>query len=55
MGNSGMLNMHEYSELIYVDRSTVVGNIINNYLKQTQEVDDHAIHLMFSANRWEAM
>jgi len=38
----------------FPDRSTPIGGIINGYLKQTQELDDRAIHLLFSANRWEA-
>lgn len=28
--------------------------MINNYLAQKSELDDRAIHLLFSANRWEA-
>ena len=27
--------------------------MINGYLKNTQELDDHVLHLLFSANRWE--
>lgn len=27
--------------------------MINSYLTQTSELDDRAIHLLFSANRWE--
>jgi dTMP kinase len=27
--------------------------MIDSYLKSTSELDDHAIHLLFSANRWE--
>eukprot|EP00494_Astrolonche_serrata_P033300 UN33569 len=37
----------------FPDRSTPVGKSINNYLTNTLELDDMAIHLMFSANRWE--
>lgn len=29
--------------------------MIDDYLRQKNELDDHAIHLLFSANRWEAM
>lgn len=29
--------------------------MIDDYLQQKNELDDHAIHLLFSANRWEAM
>lgn len=28
--------------------------MIDAYLKSSLEMDDHAIHLLFSANRWEA-
>lgn len=27
--------------------------MIDSYLRSESEVDDHAIHLLFSANRWE--
>ncbi|KFM75698.1 Thymidylate kinase, partial [Stegodyphus mimosarum] len=37
----------------FPDRSTVIGNIIGKYLEGSQELEDHAIHLLFSANRWE--
>lgn len=39
----------------FPDRSTAVGKILDQYLKKTQELDDHAVHLLFSANRWEAV
>ncbi|KAG2226027.1 hypothetical protein INT45_002493, partial [Circinella minor] len=39
----------------FPDRTTQTGQMIDGYLKQTQQLDDHAIHLLFSANRWEAM
>lgn len=29
--------------------------MINAYLAKATELDDHAIHLLFSANRWEAV
>ncbi|WAR27557.1 KTHY-like protein [Mya arenaria] len=35
------------------DRTTVIGKMINDYLTCKKEVDDHAVHLLFSANRWE--
>jgi len=37
----------------FPDRTTAIGSIINQYLTCTKELDDHAIHLLFSANRWE--
>ena len=38
----------------FPDRSTVIGQMIDGYLKSSVEMEDHVIHLLFSANRWEA-
>lgn len=38
----------------FPDRSTAVGGMISQYLQGTSQLNDHAIHLLFSANRWEA-
>lgn len=38
----------------FPDRTTPVGTIINSYLKSGNEMNDQAIHLLFSANRWES-
>lgn len=40
--------------LHFPDRSTAIGQSIHGYLTSTEAMDDHAIHLLFSANRWEA-
>lgn len=40
--------------LHFPDRSTAIGKSINTYLTTTEHMDDRAIHLLFSANRWEA-
>jgi len=37
----------------FPDRSTGIGAVINSYLTCSEELDDRAIHLLFSANRWE--
>ncbi|CAH2106671.1 unnamed protein product [Euphydryas editha] len=37
----------------FPDRTTDIGNVINSYLKSMNELSDEAIHLLFSANRWE--
>jgi dTMP kinase len=43
------------AELIrFPDRTTTIGQIIDSYLKSKSELNDHSIHLLFSANRWEA-
>jgi dTMP kinase len=39
----------------FPDRTTSVGTLINSYLQSSQNLDDRAIHLLFSANRWEAV
>ncbi len=38
----------------FPDRTTNVGQLINGYLASGQDLDDRAVHLLFSANRWEA-
>ena len=38
----------------FPDRTTAIGQMINSYLQSSTEMDDRAIHLLFSANRWEA-
>ena len=37
-----------------LDRSTPIGKSIDAYLKGEAQQEDHVIHLLFSANRWEA-
>ncbi|OQD71878.1 hypothetical protein PENPOL_c001G05451 [Penicillium polonicum] len=34
-------------------RTTPIGQLIDSYLRGTSHQDDHSIHLLFSANRWE--
>ncbi|KAH7071291.1 thymidylate kinase-domain-containing protein [Paraphoma chrysanthemicola] len=38
----------------FPDRTTPIGHMINSYLSGQSESEDHVIHLLFSANRWEA-
>eukprot|EP00051_Salpingoeca_urceolata_P007442 m.97784 g.97784 ORF g.97784 m.97784 type:complete len:222 (-) comp15237_c0_seq2:57-722(-) len=48
--------MSHPAELVrFPDRSTKIGATIDAYLKKQIELDDHAAHLLFSANRWELM
>jgi len=35
------------------DRTLTTGKMIDSYLSQKADLDDRAIHLLFSANRWE--
>ncbi|KAK0488512.1 thymidylate kinase-domain-containing protein [Armillaria novae-zelandiae] len=37
----------------FPDRTTSIGKMIDSYLQSKSDLDDHAIHLLFSANRWE--
>ncbi|TQN72609.1 Thymidylate kinase [Colletotrichum shisoi] len=39
----------------FPDRTTPIGQMIDAYLKSSVEMEDHVIHLLFSANRWEAV
>jgi dTMP kinase len=44
----------EVEQARYPDRTTSIGGIINQYLQSGKELSDECIHLLFSANRWEA-
>ncbi|RPB03511.1 thymidylate kinase [Choiromyces venosus 120613-1] len=37
----------------FPDRATPIGKMINAYLSTSAALEDHTIHLLFSANRWE--
>ncbi|MBA0732282.1 hypothetical protein Gogos_016385, partial [Gossypium gossypioides] len=37
----------------FPDRTTSVGQMISAYLTNKSQLDDHTIHLLFHANRWE--
>lgn len=39
--------------LKFPDRTTAIGKMIEAYLHSESDLDDRAIHLLFSANRWE--
>ncbi|KAL4771769.1 thymidylate kinase-domain-containing protein [Aspergillus nidulans var. acristatus] len=38
----------------FPDRTTPIGKLIDGYLRGQSHLDDHSVHLLFSANRWEA-
>lgn len=38
----------------FPDRTTATGKVIDAYLQTGTTLDNHASHLLFSANRWEA-
>lgn len=46
-------SIHNSKVLKFPDRSTKVGQIINEYLTTDISLPDQTIHLLFSANRWE--
>ena len=37
----------------FPDQTTSIGTIINSYLGCKKELEDHVVHLLFSANSWE--
>ncbi|CAN0552350.1 unnamed protein product, partial [Ectocarpus sp. 8 AP-2014] len=40
--------------VFHTDRTTPIGHMINGFLQNTTDIDDRCVHLLFSANRWEA-
>ncbi|KAE9364656.1 hypothetical protein N431DRAFT_354613 [Stipitochalara longipes BDJ] len=44
---------HNIKTLRFPDRTSPIGKMIDSYLQSQTEMDDHVIHLLFSANRWE--
>ncbi|RMD40923.1 hypothetical protein DV735_g4205, partial [Chaetothyriales sp. CBS 134920] len=46
---------HAAKYIKFPDRSTPTGQMINSYLTRQANQDDHSIHLLFAANRWEAV
>ncbi|KAF3479512.1 thymidylate kinase [Arthroderma uncinatum] len=45
---------HKAKYIRFPDRTTAIGQMIDRYLRGETQLDDHAVHLLFSANRWEA-
>ncbi|XP_067897867.1 thymidylate kinase [Heterodontus francisci] len=39
--------------LRFPDRGTEIGRLISSYLEKKNNLDDHTVHLLFAANRWE--
>ncbi|CAH9077111.1 unnamed protein product [Cuscuta europaea] len=44
---------HSVQTWRFPDRNTSIGQMISSYLANKSHLDDRAIHLLFSANRWE--
>ncbi|XP_014380775.1 thymidylate kinase [Alligator sinensis] len=39
--------------LLWPERTTEIGRLISSYLEKKNNLEDHTVHLLFSANRWE--
>ncbi|XP_072724439.1 thymidylate kinase isoform X2 [Ciconia boyciana] len=39
--------------LRFPERTTEIGQLISSYLVKEKNLEDHTVHLLFSANRWE--
>ncbi|XP_007884995.1 thymidylate kinase isoform X1 [Callorhinchus milii] len=44
---------HRAELLRFPDRGTAIGQLINSYLEKKSNLEDHTVHLLFAANRWE--
>nr|XP_037857183.1 thymidylate kinase isoform X3 [Chlorocebus sabaeus] len=44
---------HRAELLRFPERSTEIGKLLSSYLEKKSDMEDHAVHLLFSANRWE--
>ncbi|KAM4863839.1 thymidylate kinase-like [Urocitellus parryii] len=44
---------HRAELLRFPERSTEIGKLLSSYLEKKSELEDHSVHLLFSANRWE--
>ena len=45
---------HQAKYVKFPNRTTPTGMMINSYLTNQAQLEDHSVHLLFSANRWEA-
>ena len=44
---------HNVLQVRFPDRSTPIGKMLDAYLRREIEMEEHAVHLLFSANRYE--
>lgn len=44
---------HNIKTVRFPERTSPIGQMIDGYLQSAVDMEDHAIHLLFSANRWE--
>ncbi|XP_066521475.1 thymidylate kinase [Hoplias malabaricus] len=47
------LSGHQAEMIRFPDRTTMIGQLISSYLEKKNNLEDHTVHLLFSANRWE--
>lgn len=53
--NATMANKLTAESIRFPNRTSTIGSLINEYLTNaTSTINDNTIHLLFSANRWEA-
>lgn len=45
---------HKVRSIAFPNRASATGQLLDKYLKGEASLEDHAVHLLFSANRWEA-
>lgn len=46
---------HVVELLSFPDRTTEIGGLLDRYLRNDLDLDERTAHLLFSANRWEAV
>lgn len=51
---SSLQSARNVKHMRFPNRTTPIGQMINNYLAGQTQQEDHVIHLLFSANRWES-
>ncbi|XP_037952087.1 thymidylate kinase-like [Teleopsis dalmanni] len=51
--NTLLQDNHPVKHMSFPARESTIGQVINSYLTNQQELSDETIHLLFSANRWE--
>ncbi|MEE6508853.1 hypothetical protein FKM82_023289 [Ascaphus truei] len=44
---------HQVEGLRFPERTTEIGQLVGSYLEKKSDLEDHTVHLLFSANRWE--
>ncbi|XP_077563094.1 uncharacterized protein LOC144178837 [Haemaphysalis longicornis] len=44
---------HKTEAIAFPNRTTITGKLLDGYLKVNTNLEDHAVHLLFSANRWQ--